>query len=236
VGNRWNSGVCIALGFALGVALSTTMIGVSQSTEGLLAVLEKLAVILTALGSVAVFAVAIWGDWIKAQLFPISLSIASGRLTDNPVQLNTGRHAWFYHLPVRNERRFPSASQVQLLMLSLEQINPITGVPSLLFSEPLPMWWQRGEVLPVMRTVGPEAIAVIFYVTDPPSQFTFTPLVKVSHFPPSFTRAVTLRLTVQARAIEGDSAAVRLRIEWDGGWSPNSSQMTNHLAIKQDPL
>lgn len=189
-------------------------------------------VILTGVGTVGVCVLAIWGDWAKEKLFPGLLTITTGDLTQEPVLENTGRYAWYYHVSVVNRRRLSPVNEVELLLLRLERIDPVTGVVSVLFSEPIPIWWQRGEILPRMRKVGREAIAALFRVGDNPLQITVLPSTQVTHFPGPLTGHVILRVTLQACGVERDSDKLQLKIDWDGNWQACRQQMlAQHLKV-----
>lgn len=44
--------------------------------------------------------------------------------------------------------------------------------------------------------------------------------------------ACDLTLTFQARANEGDSPPLRVRVVWDGQWEDGAQEMRRHLAIE----
>ncbi len=131
---------------------------------------------LEALGTVAVFVVAIWGDQIRAKLAPpklhVELSDPKGlRITQfiRPEESDEGTmqqaqktiQSRYYHLRVINEKRFPVAHEVQVVIASLEGEGP-DRYPQVIFRIPLPLTWrnQRDFDPRPRRTVGGRSLEV----------------------------------------------------------------------------
>jgi hypothetical protein len=127
-----------------------------------------------AVGTWLVALLAVFGEWIRSRLFRPKLLVEPLGLTDQIVPQNNGMDARYYHVRVRNFRRFPAAHEVEILITLLEQPNA-SGEPYAVFSQTLPLWWVRQEILPLRQTIGPAAEATLFYVRQD-GAFDFTPM------------------------------------------------------------
>src|SRR2546425_6370564 len=85
------------------------------------AILENSAAVFTAIGTVAVAVLAIWGDWFKARLagprIRLALRDARGDLT---VRAN-GKKTIYYHVTVTNQRTWSPAKAVRILVAGVFQ-------------------------------------------------------------------------------------------------------------------
>ncbi len=189
------------------------------------------------LGTWFIAALALWGEWFRSW-FPFlrpQLRIELVGVTSNLVPLNNGLKARFYHVRVKNTRprRFPAAHQVRLLITLVEEPDA-AGQPNPVFSEAIQLWWVRQEALPLALDIGPEADASLLFVQED-GKLSFTPLIFPNHFPQPQKGQVNFWVTLQARSIETDSEPVRLKIAWDGQWSPGEKEIAKHLVVSPDP-
>jgi hypothetical protein len=95
----------------------------------------------------------------------------------------------------------------------------------------LPLRWQHQETDPALRrTIGPEAVADLFFVTENNILY-LTPVISPNNFPGEHTGTTRLWVTVQARSVEVDSNVLRVEIAWDGQWDPGEEEMAKHLRV-----
>lgn len=90
----------------------------------------------------------------------------------------------------------------------------------------------------VTRTVGPDAIAALFFVQDD-GVLAFTPMLSprgelASHFPREHRGASTLWVTLQALSIEADSPPIRLKIQWNGQWRQDRAGIDAACSVSVD--
>lgn len=197
-------------------------------------------------GTWTIAVAAIWGDRIKAWLFKPKLKIElrseRGELTARApdpefpgaiVFYSTPRPTWkearYYHLRVKNVRRFPVAHEVQVVVTKVETPGP-NGQPQTAYTGPLPLAWRNPKLHPAARTVGAEAEADLFYITDERVLY-FTPMITPENFPSSFQGRTRIWVTVIARAIEADSVPVCVAIAWDGEWVSGEAEMAQHVNV-----
>jgi hypothetical protein len=188
-------------------------------------------------GTWVIAALAIWGEWLKSWLpfLKPALRIELVGISGEIVPQNNRLNARYYHVRVRNTRprRFPAAHEVQLLIVLVEQPDA-GGNPSVVFGQTLPLWWVRQEILPLRQTIGPEADASLLFVRED-GALEFTPIVFPNHFPRPPIGPARFWVTLQARSVEVDSPAVRLRIDWDGQWNPGAREIMTHLVVSPAP-
>jgi hypothetical protein len=114
-----------------------------------------------ALGTWTIAILALWGDWFRS-LFPILRPVLTLDLIgpSEIVPHNNGPKARYYHLRVRNTRpgRLPAAHEAQVLVTRLEEPDA-AGQPTILFSQTMPLRWASQEIYPLLRTIGPDALA-----------------------------------------------------------------------------
>jgi len=130
------------------------------------------------LGTWALAALALWGDWFRSQfrflrprliLEPVGLG--------DIVQQNNGPKARYYFLRVRNMRpgRLPAAHEAQVLITRVDR-EDAAGQPTPAFAETVPLKWVRQEIYPLLRTIGPDAEANLLWVRED-GWFQFEPIV-----------------------------------------------------------
>jgi hypothetical protein len=184
------------------------------------------------LGTWTIAALALWGDWFKS-LFPFLRPV----LTIEPIGLteivpqNNGLKARYFQLQVRNTRpgRMPAAHEAQVLITRIDK-EGAAGQPILAFGETVPVGWVRGEVYPLLRTIGPDADTTLLWVRED-GWFQFDPLVWPNHFPKPVQGPAKFWVTVQVRATEAESQPLRLRVTWDGVWHEGRREIEEHLVV-----
>jgi hypothetical protein len=197
------------------------------------------AILFGAVGTWVVAVLAIWGERIRSYLFKPGIQIGKGEFSGSPAIHEGGHAARYYFVPVRNPTRFPPAHEVHLVLTRIERSGP-SGV-EILFDEIMPLSWVRQELHRLLtRTVGPDAIASLFFVQDD-GVLGFTPALTpqgglATHFPRSHKGPVILWATLRALSIEADSSSMRLKIDWNGQWRSDIAGLNAACRVTVDPL
>lgn len=191
-----------------------------------------------AAGTFAAAFAAIFGEWLKSKLFRPKLDVvlSTNRETLSTIKLpdESGQrreHAvrW-YHLAVRNRRRWPTATEVQINLLRIEQ-RGYDDEWQEVWRGLAPMRWRFQEVLPITRTVGPIAeFDVCTVVQNKYLQLML--LFEIPSIPVRYQDEVTLIISVQAASSESESPVRRFKISWNGSWSDSDEEMNRNLTIK----
>jgi hypothetical protein len=200
----------------------------------------NLAVAVGTLG--AVFA-ALFGDWFRSRftfLQPrLLLRLTNTRGSPSVISLTSPdgssrrEDARFYHLSVVNERRWRTATQVQVHLMRIEEPNA-EGADVVVWDGDVPMTWQHQQIYPSARDIGPTAETDLCSVVKD-KWVQLHVLVGAFSLERWLVRRgrFTMTLTLQARAAEIDSSQIRVKITWDGMWEPGEVEMEKHLVIRQ---
>jgi hypothetical protein len=203
--------------------------------------------VLTALGTVGAVVVALFGQFLP-RLFPPRLQLAmsdtQGVRQRVQVVTNAGvgnitipaaRDGWarYYHLEVRNTRRWAKAHNVRVMFLKLETETTAGWVESW-GGGGIPLKWQHQEALGGARTFGPPALADLFNVlrldgAPPLTQLGLTPIFGPLGVELNYAGPCGLRVTVQAQSDESDSARFVVTLRWNGQWDDGAQEMAQHV-------
>ncbi len=179
--------------------------------------------------------VALFGERIRVLLFKPALQIRllsnRGEFVHQTIvpnnQITQQLEARYYHIQLTNRRRTTKASDAQVIITSIEAVGS-NGRPQVVYTGMLPLQWRHGELHPRTRTVGPPADADLLFARQD-GIVSFLPMLFPNNFPGQYQAATHLWVTLQARSTEGDSAPLRLEIDWDGQWDRDEAQMATHL-------
>ncbi len=195
-----------------------------------------------AFGTLAVVFVALFGDWLRSRLFKprlqLSLVSTAGEFTNVRI-VREGEHetrdetagARYYHIRVKNESKWPNASEVQVLLIRVEAPGP-DGALQLLWSGDMPINWKFPQLHPLARTIGPDADCDLCSVVED-YWLELHPVIVPGNLKTKYREPVTLVVTLQARYSEGVSDLFRFQIAWDGKWDAGEVEMKKHLAVKE---
>src|SRR5262249_37758525 len=124
--------------------------------------------------------------------------------------------ARFYGLKVRNQNRWPIATQVQVYLLRIEEPRP-DGQLGVTWAVDLPLRWQHQEISPLVRSIGEDAATVDLLHVIARKWVTISPLVLPIGFPMHERRTPfrNIVLTLQARSVEAVSKLVRIEVSWN---------------------
>jgi hypothetical protein len=192
------------------------------------------------IGTWAVAIVALFGDRLRAMLFKpdlhLELKSEVGSWCPQSVGAPDGgarrfRDAHYYHLRVTNRARYPSAKDVQGLLLGVERLEQEPQRPGELYV-PLSLGW-AGGVYPLAREIGTktDAIADLLFVHEDGS-LEFVVVHAPFNFQSVYSGETHLRATAVAKGVDCESNILRLEIHWDGMWERDEEAMKKHFKIR----
>jgi len=196
-----------------------------------------------AIATFAAVFVALFGEWVRAHLFSpklnLTLKSALGEKTKvalewrdkNGMPHQRMEDARYYHVKVSNRVRWPRATQVQVYLLRVEEPGP-DGDLKLAWSGEIPIRWRHQEIHPLARTIGPPADCDLCNVVKD-KWIELSPLIIPNNLNARKREAVTMVVSLQARANEGESEITRFQISWDGKWEDGDIEMGRHLVVKE---
>jgi hypothetical protein len=180
---------------------------------------------------------AIWGDRIRAFLLQprLELRLLSG--AGQFLNVSEPRSGKIVFAPTRefyvratNTRYHPVVNDVEVLLTRVEHVGP-NGLPQHAYGGLLPLPWRHPEFYSSPRKIGRTTEADALLLRLQPSQFTFTPKVVPENFSSTYANETHLWVTLVARGLEGESAPLRLRIDWDGSWERGDTEIQRHFVL-----
>jgi hypothetical protein len=198
------------------------------------------------IGTWVVGILAICGDRIRAAVFKpklhLELKSSVGIYTTQTIQTPSPHpidqllppkttHARYYHLRVTNRAIYPTAQDVNVMLLGVERRDDDFRRSGELYV-PLVLGW-AGSVYPLNRSIGSktDAVADLFFVRE--DVLRFLPVVVPNNFQAEYVGETHLTVTAIARGIDCESNPIRLNIDWDGKWDFGDDEMAEHLVISE---
>jgi len=195
---------------------------------------ETLAGVFTAIGTVAVAILAIWGDsvraWVAGPRIEVSLRDARGDLNVRA----DGKKTIYYHVSVRNRRTWSPAKAVRVLVEAVAKRRP----DGTFFPEPVIASLQLTWAFPGFHELFPTITTAIEtcdfgYVLEDSGRFELSTYVIPNNFGGYIARGEAMRVRLIASAHNGHSKPLLLEVSWDGEWSTDLQEMQRHLVIKE---
>ena len=205
--------------------------------------MELLVQISIAIGTIGAVLVALFRDNLRLLFAPpkLSLKILDAGGYKTKVQLNNPDSedhipsveapARYYHLLVKNNRRWSTAHQVQVFITRIESPGP-DGLLQVDWAGELPLRWRYQESYPITRTLGANAECDLCNIIKGQG-LQLMPLIRPNEFPKIWQEKANLVLSLQARSVETDSAVLRVNIDWNGDWEDGQLEMKKHMIIKE---
>ena len=149
-----------------------------------------------------------------------------------PISGGDGTPARFYHLKIRNKRRWAPAHNVRVLLTKVNKPAADGSFPMAALSGPLQLTWQFPQFHPLFPTIGPNDICDLGNLQRGRA-FTLSPYLTPNNFQGSLPAAGKMRVEVIAAADNAESSPLLVEIAWDGQWSDDTGTMSKHLVVKQ---
>jgi hypothetical protein len=189
--------------------------------------------ILTAVGTIAVAILAIWGDWFRDKFAAPKLEL---RLRDRRGNLTTsnGRKVLYYHLVVENNRKWSLAKGVQIMINAIwRKAADGTFKPEILAAE-IPLTWAFPQFSPINPTFRHKKICNLGYLAQDGSHFEPSLYFYPNNFKGFVRAGDSVRLGIGINAENFTSTkSLLVEISWDGKWDTDLNQMERHLVVKE---
>jgi len=188
---------------------------------------------LTAFGTLAIAALAIWGDWIRTRLFRGELSL---EMYEGSVSLaNQPPHQiYYYHLKVVNKRWWRRAGNCRVLLKAMSRRGPNGVFQSIAMPVPLQFIWAPQNVTPSAIAIQHEEILDFGLVREGNPRFEPRLYWIPNHFTGFVGANEAIRYSLQVVSDAYVSKTYRVfEVAFDGVWNPVLAQMTTHLTIDE---
>jgi hypothetical protein len=194
---------------------------------------ETVAAVFTAVGTVAVAILAIWGDKVRDSIAgpKLDLSLRDGR-GDLNVRAD-GLKTIYYHIFVSNRRTWSPARAVRILVTSIEKRRPDgTYLPETVVA-PLQLTWAFPRFHELLPTVVKEDTCDLGFLVEKGNRFTLSTYITPNNFRGYIEAGESMRVHLVAAAHNFySSAPIILEISWDGIWKDNLEEMQRHFVVK----
>jgi hypothetical protein len=195
---------------------------------------DTIASVFTAIGTVSVAILAIWGDQIKDRLFGprIDLSLVSPK--GNLTLRGSGIRVYFYHLRVKNRPGRNAAKAVRVLLRGVSRRVPSGEFVQEPLVYPIQMVWTPMELREAERTIIDESTCDLGYLGQNDDRFSPSVMLTPNNFRGQVERDSCLRFEFLASGQNIlSSKAVVFEVSWDGHWTENQEEMQRHLVIRK---
>jgi hypothetical protein len=190
---------------------------------------------LTAFGTIAVAAAAIWGDWLRSKLAPLSLTLVGHTLDGDPALFGSGTRVMFYHLKVVNKRGWISARNCRVMLVGLSRRDPGNIFQPVPMSVPQQFAWAPAEFTPPIITVQREQVLDFGYIQENGDSFIPRLYVMPFNFQGYVGAHEAVRYQLQIEAVNFSSPIYVVEVSWDGVWDFVPATMGHHLPIRIIP-
>ena len=195
-------------------------------------VINTIARVFAAIGTVSVAVLAIWGDKIRAAIagpkLKLELRDTRGNLTFRANQKST----IYYHIKLTNKRRWSPAEHVRVLVTGIEKKRPDgTYFPESLVA-PLQLTWAYPQFHELLPTIATNDVCDLGFLDEDAQRFNLSLYVVPHNFRGYVKPNQSMRVSIVASAHNYESKSpLVLEISWDGTWSDNMDEMQRHLVI-----
>lgn len=132
--------------------------------------IEIIIAALTAIGTLAVAVLAIWGDWFRAKFAPGKLTIEihnhAGDLTHLTLPNGGLMHTYFFHLKIVNKRHWISPKNCRVLLQAMSKRGPDNEFHPIPMAVPLQFVWAPAEITPPVVTIHHKQIIDFGIMTE----------------------------------------------------------------------
>lgn len=190
--------------------------------------------IMVAVGTVAVAILAIWGEWFRDKLVApklvLELRDTKGHLTSQ----QDGQKVIYYHLVVKNQRKWAVASGVQVMLESVWLRSADGTFKAETLASELPLAWTFPQFSPLAPNISDKRNCDLGHLAE--SENVFKP--ELYFVPNNFRGFVTpnhaIRYGLRVKAENFSSVMTTvIEVSWDGYWSSDMAEMERHLVVKE---
>jgi hypothetical protein len=191
--------------------------------------------LLTAIGTISVAILAIWGDWVRSRWAGPKLTLVphdNFRGTFMPRKNNAG--VIFYHLKVVNRRYPVNATRCRVMLKTMKRADKDGIFKEVHLACPLPFVWSPSEISPPCITVGRDQVLDFGRIEEGSNHFLPQLHLYTGNFGGYVYANEAMRYGLE---IESDNfISPRLQVfevKWNGKWSEDPDRMSENLQIRE---
>ncbi len=184
----------------------------------------------SAIGTVTVAVLAIWGDWIRTRLVPPKLGLSVHNARGTVIPSANGPRRIFYHLKVSNSRPWAPARNCRVLLKAVHRRGPDQQFHPAPLPVPMQFVWAPSGFTPPLVNIVSEQILDFGHLAEGAPRFIPSLYVLLSDFEGFVGSEQSVRFSLQ---IEADGYAARQYQVFEVAWSDNLDEMAQHLRIRE---
>ena len=189
---------------------------------------------LAALGNILVAIAAVWGDWLKARFAPPPLTLKL-REEGFPTPRQNRTTAIYHHIRVENGvswwPKWSPAKAVRVVVVAISKRGPDQKFHPEPLAYEYQLTWSPAEFHELFPTISDNDQCDLGYLDQHATEFKLAVYVAPFNFPGVVAANEAIRVTVVAKAHNGQSKPLVVEIAWDGVWSADPTQMKKHLVV-----
>jgi hypothetical protein len=197
-------------------------------------VINTIAQVFAAIGTVAVAILAIWGGKVQTAIAGPKLKLRlQGTRGDLATRANR-KKSIYYYVELTNERQWSPAKGVRILIkgISKKRVDGTYSPEPLAF--PLQFIWAPAEFHDLLPTVVTEDVCALGFLDEGAQRFELSLYARPNNFRGYIEQEGSMRVSIIASAQNYESRTpLELEISWDGQWTDNLDEMQRHLIIKE---
>jgi hypothetical protein len=189
---------------------------------------------MTAIGTIAVAIIAIWGDWLKAKLTPPKLQIMPLNTRGELTQFANGERVIFYHFKVVNYRPWTIAKNCRVLLKGIYKELPSGQFQSFPLNTNPSFIWTPAEITPHSINLTKEHAFDFGFLTEKAIEFRPVLNILPNNFQGFVRERQKVRFSLQPSADNYLTEQYQVfEVAWNGNWSDNLDIMNENLTIRE---
>ncbi len=190
--------------------------------------------LMTAIGTIAVAVIAIWGDWLKAKLTPPKLQIVPLNTRGELTQFGNGTRVIFYHFKVINSRPWTIAKNCRVLLKGIYKELPSGQFQNLALNTNPSFIWTPAEITPQVINLAKEHAFDFGFLAENASEFRPVLNIVPNNFQGFVRAGQKVRFCLQPSADNFLTEKYQVfEVAWNGQWSDNLDNMTQNISIRE---
>lgn len=190
--------------------------------------------LMTAMGTIAVAGIAIWGDWLKAKLTPPILQIVPLNTRGELTKFDNGTRVIFYHFKVVNSRPWINAKNCRVLLKGLYKELPSGQFQNLPLSSNPSFVWTPAEITPQAINLVKEHAFDFGFLAEGSTDFKPVLTIVPNNFQGFVRSGQKVRFSLQPSADNFLSEKYQVfEVAWNGQWSDNLDDMAQNISIRE---
>lgn len=205
-----------------------------ENTVSTIDAIIKYAPMISAIGTILVAILAIWGEKIRSLLAGPKLEIEPYNILGHLTFRGSGVSTWYYHLKVVNKRQWSPAKRVRVLCTKIFKKRPEGNFEDQHVIVPFQMVWSPPNFHELLPTIKKYDIFDLGHLDQGSDKFELEIYVRFHYLPGFIKKNECYRIGLEIEADNFHSNNIKwYEISWDGLWDENQTEMKDHLIIRE---